>query len=349
MILLIATSMSLSKSYPGKPALILTVISWNSPVSAPVAETQINCSRDKITMKKTGWSLIVTSILLLSTIWLTAAAGCGSNSSFSQKLGVVVSIMPQADFVENVAGDKVNITVMVPQNANPHTYEPKPNQMKNLSKAKLYAKVGSGIEFELVWMDKIISTNQKMLVVDCAKNIQLIEMTAEDSDEGEAHGGLDPHIWMSPANARIMVSHICDGMMQIDPANRTYYEQNRDLYLQKLTQLDRDIRNGLANIKNRKFLVYHPAFGYFANDYNLTMLAIEEAGKEPTAAGIARVIQQAKENNIKVVFASPQFNQQSARVIADGIGGTVVLVDNLAKDYIPTMRLILSELLRVMK
>jgi zinc transport system substrate-binding protein len=338
--------MSSSKSYPGKRALILTVISWSSPVSAPVAETQASCSRDKITMGKTGWSLIVTSILLLSTIWLTAAAGCSSNSFSSQKFGVAVSIMPQADFIENVGKDKVNVTVMVPQNANPHTYEPKPNQMKNLSEAKLYAKVGSGIEFELVWMDKILSTNKNMLIVDCSKDLQFIKMTAEDSDEGESHGGLDPHIWMSPANAKIMVSHICDGMIQIDSSNKAYYEQNRDVYLQKLTQLDKDIRDGLANVKNRKFLVYHPAFGYFANEYNLTMLAIEEAGKEPTAAGIARVIQQAKENNIKVVFASPQFNQQSARVIADGIGGTVVLVDHLAKDY---MCLILSELIRVMK
>ena len=221
--------------------------------------------------------------------------------------------------------------------------------MKNVSEAKLYAKVGSGIEFELVWMDKILSANKNMLVVDCTEGIELIEMTAENSHEVETNSGLDPHIWMSTANAKIMVSHMYEGLVQIDPANKAYYEQNRDLYIQKLNQLDKDIRDELTNVKNRKFLVYHPAFGYFAHEYNLTMLAIEEEGKEPTAAGIARVIQQAKENNIKVIFASPQFNQQSARVIADGIGGTVVPVDPLAKDYLSTMRLILNELVKVMK
>jgi zinc transport system substrate-binding protein len=257
--------------------------------------------------------------------------------------------MPQVEFVENVGGDRVNVTVMVPQNGNPHTYEPKPGQMRALSGAKIYAKVGSGIEFELGWMDKLAAANQKMLVVDCSKDVKLIEMTVEDTDEGESHGAMDPHIWMSPLNAQIMVKNICDGLAQVDPDSRVYYERNRDLYLQKLTQLDEDIRGGLLGVKNRKFLVYHPAFGYFANEYNLTMLAIEEQGKEPTAAGIARLIQKAKENNIKVVFALPQFNPQNARVIADAIGGKVVFIDDLARNYISNMRFILGEMVQVME
>jgi zinc transport system substrate-binding protein len=146
-----------------------------------------------------------------------------------------------------------------------------------------------------------------------------------------------------------MVKNICDGLIRVDPANRLYYEKNRDLYLQKLTQLDSDIRDGLSGVKNRKFLVYHPAFGYFAKEYDLTMLAIEEEGKEPTAVSIARLIQQAKENNIRVVFASPQFNPQSAKVIASAIGGKVVLIDNLARDYISNMRFLLGELVQVME
>lgn len=299
-------------------------------------------------MRKTLWFTTVTFLLLL-TVALAAGSGCGTPTPSSQKIGVAVSIMPQAGFVENIGGDKVAITVMVPQKADPHTYEPTPKQMKALSQAKLYARVGSGIEFELVWMDKMIAANQKMLVVDCAKGIQLIEMTAKDADEDKAHGGLDPHIWMSPPHAKIMVQHICDGLSQVDPDNRAYYENNRNLYLPKLTQLDKDIRDGLSRVKNRKFLVYHPAFGYFAKEYNLTMLAIEEQGKEPTAAGIARVIQQAKDNNIRVVFASPQFNPQSARVIASAIGGTVVMVDDLARDYVNNMRSILGELIKVME
>lgn len=299
-------------------------------------------------MIKTAWFTALTFLLLL-TVALAAGSGCGTPTYSNQKIGVAVSIMPQAGFVENIGGDKVDITVMVPQKADPHTYEPTPKQMKALSQAKLYARVGSGIEFELVWMDKMVAANQKMLVVDCSRGIPLIEMTAKDADEDKAQGGLDPHIWMSPPNAKIMVQHISDGLIQVDPDNRAYYENNRNLYLPKLTQLDKDIRDGLSRVKNRKFLVYHPAFGYFAREYNLTMLAIEEQGKEPTAAGIARVIQQAKDNNIRVVFASPQFNPQSARVIASAIGGTVVMVDDLAKDYVNNMRSILGELVKVME
>ena len=297
-------------------------------------------------MSKSKFGIVI--FVLLLTVPLVNIA-CGSPDGSSQKIGVVVSIMPQVEFMENVGGDKINITVMVPQKANPHTYEPTPKQMKALSQAQLYARVGSGIEFEVGWMDKMIAVNQTMLVVDCARNIQLIKMTAADPDEHKTSSGLDPHIWMSPRNARIMVSNICDGLSQVDPTGKAYYEQNRNLYLQKLTRLDQDIRNGLSKMKNRQFLVYHPAFGYFAHEYNLTMLTIEEQGKEPTAASIARVIQQAKDSNIKVVFALPQFNPQSARVIANSIGGRVVFIDDLSKDYISNLRSIVNQMVEVME
>ena len=294
---------------------------------------------------------LATLALILVSFFLGVVAfgGCETTGDVSEGIGIVVSIMPQADFVEGVGGEKVKVTVMVPQNADPHTYEPKPGQIKALSAAKMYAQVGSGIEFELVWMDKLVKTNQDMLVVDCAKGVQLIEMAAEDGHEDEAHGNIDPHIWTSPLNAKVMVQNICEGLVYIDPGNTTYYEKNRDIYLQSLAQLDKDIRDGLSGVRNRKFLVYHPAFGYFADQYDLIMLAIEEQGKEPTAAGIAHLIQQAKKDDIKVVFASPQFNPQSAEVIADAIGGRVVFVDVLAKDYIPNMRFILGELVQAME
>ena len=211
----------------------------------------------------------------------------------------------------------------------------------------MYAKVGSGVEFELVWMDNLIEQTKDILVVDCSVGITLIEMAGEHEDE--EHGTLDPHIWMSLANAKIMVQNICDGLVQVDPDNKTYYEGNRDSYLQELTQLDQDIGDGLSGVVNRRFMVYHPSFGYFAEEYDLTMIPVEEEGKEPTIAGIDHLIEQAKEHNIKVIFASPQFNQKYAQVIADAIGGEVISVDPLARDYITNMRSILSELIQVME
>ncbi len=171
----------------------------------------------------------------------------------------------------------------------------------------------------------------------------------EEYEWEEDHGAMDPHIWLSPLNAKIMVQNIYEGLVQVDPGNRAYYEQNRDTYLQKLTKLDQDIREDLSRVNNRKFMVYHPAFGYFAKEYNLTLLPIEAEGKEPTAVGMAHLIEQAKEHNIRVIFASPQFNPQSAEVIAKAIDGRVVFIDSLARDYIVNMRLLLGELIQAME
>jgi zinc transport system substrate-binding protein len=258
-------------------------------------------------------------------------------------MGVAVTILPQAEFAENVGGDKVAITVMVPPGANPHTTELKPSQMTEIAKAKMYAKVGSGIEFELTYMDKIVGINKNMLVVDCSKGIEL--RASVDPDEP----GMDTHIWVSPLNAKIMVQNICDSLVQVDPANKAYYEQNKDAYLQKLDALDQELRSSLANIKNRAFIVLHPAWSYFARDYDLEQIPIEIGGKEPSAQDVARIIDEAKQRNIKIIFASPQFNPQMAEVIANEIGGKVVLIDDLARDYIENLHKVLDEMVQAME
>ncbi len=290
---------------------------------------------------------------VLVALLVFSAVACAPEKEASDRVGVVVTLLPQAEFAEKVGGEKIKITVMVPPGASPHTYEPKPTQMAALAEAEMYAEVGSGVEFELVWMDKLMATNKEMLVVDCSKGVELQAMVAEDEhaedEEEEHHGGRDPHIWMSPVNAQIMVRNICDGLIAVDPENRRYYEQNRDAYLKQLVEIDREIRDGLSEVKNRRFMVYHPAFGYFAREYSLTMLPIEWEGKEPTAAGLASLIEQAKAHDIRVIFAEPQFDPKSAEVIAEAIGGRVVLIDPLARDYITNLRLIMNEMLPVME
>jgi zinc transport system substrate-binding protein len=292
----------------------------------------------------------VTFALLLVTV-LAISVACGPKEVAGGKIGVVVTILPQADFVESLGGDRVEVTVMVPPGANVHIYEPTPSQLAALAEAEMYAKVGSGVEFELAWMDKLVAINRDMMVVDCSRGVELQEMIGgHEEEDGEAeHGLMDPHIWMSPRNAQIMVRNICEGLEQVDPDNKNYYEQNRDVYLQKLAELDWEIRDGLSGVTNRRFMVYHSAFGYFASEYNLVMMPIEEGGKEPTAAGLARLIAQAKEHGIKVIFALPQFNPRSAEVIAEAIGGRVVFIDDLAKDYLTNMRRLLNELVQVME
>ena len=272
-----------------------------------------------------------------------SAISCGQAKQSSDKIGVAVTILPQAEFAESIGGDRINVTVMVPPGADPHTTELTPSKMTEVAEDKMYAKVGSGIEFELSYMDKIEAVNKNMLVVDCSKGIELV--TSVDPNEP----GMDPHIWVSPLNAKIMVQNICDGLVQVDPANKDYYEQNGDAYLQKLDALDQEIRSSLANIKNRAFIVLHPAWGYFARDYDLEQIPIEIGGKEPSAQDITRIIDEAKQRNIKIIFASPQFNPQMAEVIANEIGGKVVLIDDLARDYIENLHKVLNEMVQAME
>ena len=281
--------------------------------------------------------LLAVALVVLTALAVFSVTSCAPEVADIGRIVVVVTILPQADFVEAVGGDRVEVLVMVPPGADPHTYELKPDQMAKLSQAKMYAKLGSGMGFELAWMDKLVAASKTMLVVDCARGIELIEMTGEGSDE---HEGLDPHIWLSVKNAEVMVANICTGLVQVAPAHQAYFEANRDIYLQKLNQLDNDLTAWLAGVSNRCFMVFHSAFGYFARDYNLRQLAVEQAGKEPTADYIVRLIEEAKERDVRVIFVSAQFSTKSAEVIAREIGGRVVIIDPLAKDFIGNMRAI---------
>ena len=264
------------------------------------------------------------------------------------KMRVVVTLMPQAEFVKSVGGGNVDVIVMVPPGASPHTYEPTPSQLAEVAAAKLYFKVGSGVEFEKAWMNDIENINPSMKVIDCSKNISLIMMDsgheAHDDDEpeehgdGHAHGGPDPHIWNSPRNAGIMVKNIYQALADEDPKNAAYYKANADNYTARLDALDASIKATLENRAGGKFIVFHPAWGYFAHHYGLEQVAIEKAGKEPTAQNLKLIIDTANEHNITVIFASPQFSTSNAHAIASQIRGSVVLIDPLDRDYLKNMQ-----------
>jgi zinc transport system substrate-binding protein len=278
---------------------------------------------------------VIAIISVVIAMLAILAISLGPKAETTDKIKVVVSILPQREFAESVGGDKVTVTVMVPPGRDPHTYAPTPNDLLAVKQANLYAEVGSGIDFELSDMPSIIAANTNMTVVDCSQGIQLIDN--------------DPHIWLSPRNAKIMVENICDGLIQIDPQDSDYYIQNENEYLARLDKLDADISGNLTGITNRWFLVDHPAWGYFARDYNLTQLAIEVEGKTPSPKDIEDVIQEAKEHNIKVVFASPEFDVKTAQAIADQISASVLSIDPLAPEYVNNMYQVLNELVKAME
>ncbi|MDP2718433.1 MAG: zinc ABC transporter substrate-binding protein, partial [Dehalococcoidia bacterium] len=183
-------------------------------------------------------------------------------------------------------------------------------------------------------------------VIDCSKGVSLLDSSGEYHD-ADGHGELkDPHIWMSPPNAVKMVQNIYEGLVLVDPENRGYYESNRDAYINRLTVLDKGIKERLSGVTNRRFIAYHSAFEYFAREYGLTTLTVEVDGKEPTAAGVTRLIKEAKDYNIRVIFTSAEFNPQSAKVIAGALEGRVVMVDTLPANYIDSMYIFLDELIK---
>jgi len=299
--------------------------------------------------------LAAAGVVILIVLFLVLPIPGSSEGTDGDRLIVAVSIVPQAGFVEAVGGDKVEVVIMVPPGASPHAYEVTPAQMVKLSKAKMYAKVGSPVEFELTSMGKLIAANQNMLVVDCSEGIQLLDMhdhehdQEHDTDQEHDHAGPDPHIWLSVRNAMRMVQNICAGLVEVDPDNRVYYEQNCADYLEQLHELDSEITEILSGVENRRFIVFHPAWGYLAHDYDLVQIAVEQGGKEPDIQYRMRLIDEATEHDIRVVFLSPQHPARSAQAIGDAIGGQVVRIDPLAEDFIDNMRAVASAMREAMQ
>jgi zinc transport system substrate-binding protein len=248
---------------------------------------------------------------------------CGALSYAFGRINVVVSIFPMAEFVEKVAGDKAGVTVMVPSGADPHTYEPIPSQLKKLNNADMYVMTGSGIEFELTWMDKFKSLNRSMLICDSSAGIVYDE---------------DPHVWLSPVNAMRMVENIKNVFVEFDPLNADLYNNNARAYIKELAVLDKEIKDIFSMTDKKEFIVFHAAWRYFASDYGLKEIPMVYGEKEPTVKELAAIIKKARELSIKTIFASPQFNRKSAEVISKEIGGKVINIDPLAKDYIENIR-----------
>ena len=262
-------------------------------------------------------------------------AGCepslgAAGSTEEDVLNITVSIEPQRYFVERIGDGHVRVTVMVPPGANPATYEPRPEQMRALSNADAYMSIG--VPFERVWMERIRAANPNMRIVDTAQGIERMPMGGGGSDNP------DPHIWLSPRLVKVQIQTIARALGELDPAHKDEYEANRRDFAAEIDQLDARIRQVLAGAQGKKFMVFHPSWGYFARDYGLEMIPIEIEGKEPSAAELSALIRQAKEEGIKVIFAQPEFSTRSAETIAQEIGGRVVLVSPLAYDWPANMQ-----------
>jgi len=256
--------------------------------------------------------------------------------SSQEAYSVTVSIPPQKYFLERIGGKRVNVNVMVPPGGNPHTYEPTPQQMKALSQSKAYFSIG--VEFEKAWLERFQSANPRMRMVDTIEKIEFIPVPAAPHDDGENddHEGeneMDTHIWTSPEMVKQISQSIYQSLAEIDPQNETVYRKNLEDFILEIEGLQENIGQTLSNTGNRSFLVFHPAWGYFAQEFRLEQIPVEVGGQEPSPQELAAVIQQAAAKNINVIFVQPSINPLTAQTIAREIGAEVLVIDPLAEDW----------------
>jgi len=283
-------------------------------------------------MKKKRVAIVII-ILLISTIVLGyLAQQKNSSKTESGKIGVVVSLGPEVEWVKAVGGSKVDVTLMVPEGSDPHTYEPLPNQLSQVSNAQIYVMMGSSVEFENNYIDKIRESSPNMLVINASEGVNLIPNSAENESET-----LDPHVWADPKNAKLMVNNVYNGLVAVDPTDKEYFKNNRDSYLQKLDELDKNTTKLLKDKNNTYILVLHPAFGYMAKDYNITEIGAMINDEEPSPQRIAMMIDTAKKYNITTVYSEPQYDPKFMQSIATQIGGNVVTVNDLDENYLENM------------
>jgi zinc transport system substrate-binding protein len=248
----------------------------------------------------------------------------------SAKMQVAVSIAPQEFFVQKIAGDKVDILTLVKPGTSPATYSLKPSQLKALTKSKLYFTIG--VAFEKNWLYKFKDINPKLKFIDTTKGIKKLHIE-EHNHDGSKHEGLDPHIWLDPNLVKSQIMIISQSFMRADPKNEKFYFENANRFIKELEEIDADIKNIFADVKQKEFIVFHPSFGYFAKAYGLKQIAIEKEGKEPSVRYIKKVVDFAKKEGIKTIFVAPQFSQKSAKQIAKLIDADVKTIDPLSKNW----------------
>jgi len=261
--------------------------------------------------------------------------------AFAGKVQVAVGVAPVDHFAKRIGGELIATTVLVPAGADAHTYEPKPSQMRAIAGATLY--LSAGLEFEEAWEPRLKGANPKLLFVHTDADLKKLPMPEGHADAHKAgakghHGheaDMDPHVWVSPAQVRQMSARIAEAFSKADPVHAKVYAANLAAFLKEIDALDVQLKGLFAGIPadKRTFLVFHPAWGYFARDYGLTQTSIEFEGKEPAPRRLAAIVSQAKAKGAKVIFVQPQMSQRTAGTIAKAVGAKLVIADPLAEDW----------------
>jgi len=274
--------------------------------------------------KKLLWNILLTALLMV----LAACNQVPVQKNQDIKPIVAVTIVPQETFIKEIAGDFVEIITMVPPGSSPETYEPTPQQMVEFTKASTYFAIGIAVE-----ETKVLPHIGKIPIIDLAEAVR-----EEYPDRMFDAGERDEHIWLSPKRVKIMVEAMTEELIRLMPAKAEEFQKNSDAYLKKLSEVDEELVNIFSEMNPRIFIVYHPAFGYIAEDYELKMVALEDEGKESTPQQLQSVVELAKEQNVKAIFYQQEVDSRQATSFAEEIKGVAVQLSPLSAEYIENMK-----------
>lgn len=266
---------------------------------------------------------------------------------------ITVTIEPLRNWTEAIAGNRFQVVSMVPKGSSPETYDPTPRQLADLTHSCAYLSTGY-LGFEQTWHERLKQNAPHLTFFELSQGIDLIYSHSHtphtqhpgNYEEEESHTpGVEPHLWMSVANARIIVRNICTSLCSLAPSHQAEFRHRTDSLCRQLDKLDSYLRSFLsASDADSTFLIYHPALSYFARDYGLRQISIEADGKEPSAAQLKSVIDQCKREMVSVIFVQPEFDQRNAKLIAKEIAAIIVSINPLDYHWEQEMRNIAEHL-----
>jgi zinc transport system substrate-binding protein len=275
---------------------------------------------------------------------LLGLISCNGERKVPSKPVVAVSILPQKYIITSIADTLLDVVVMVPPGASPATWEATPEQMKSLSYAQAYFRVGH-IGFEKAWMDRISELNKQMEVIDLSEDLDLISIQYRHGDH--SHTGTDPHTWMSADRMEQMARTSYINLVRLFPEYKKQFQINYEILISEIKSVGSIMSGQLSEYKGNNFLIFHPSLGYLAKDFGLHQHSIEFEGKEPSPGHLREIIDLARKNEIKLIFVQEEFDQRNAVVIAKEIGGSILIINPLAEDWPSEMKTISNHLKRV--
>ena len=261
---------------------------------------------------------------------LLAFLSCGRNGVDDDRPVITVSIAPYKYFIEKICGDDFIVNVMVPAGANPHVYEPYPDQITNLRKSVAYVSNGY-LGFEMTWLDRFYEVNRNMVKLSLGDYIEPLE--SDHHHEGDHVESADPHYWVSPQCARVMAKALKEFLCKLNPARKELYEENFYALDSIIISVDQTAEELFSHNINRSFMIFHPNLGYLARDYNLEEISVEYEGKEPPPSRLKYLIDRAREDSLKMIFIQKEYDTKNAKAIADEIGAEIKIIDPLSEDW----------------